>query len=191
MAALGRLRSSNAIGRGLVAFFDRPCTRYDALVVIDGRFGMRNAFLATVAGAVVLLGCTPVQNRITEGADASGEAVATLEREWVRAYQQKDVAWYERHLAQDFGTVLDDGRVLSRADVIEHLKSAPAPEEVTMETIQVRMYGDAAVATVTQRLVSAGGARGTLRMTDVWIRDSLEAWKVVQSHESEIRGDVR
>ena len=110
--------------------------------------------------------------------------VQQLERAWSGAYARKDYGWYERHVAEDYRTVLSDGRVLTRAEVIDYMRKSPAPKQISTDQADVRVYDDVAVALVTQSYVGASGKRGRLRMTDVWIRGAGGIWQVVHSQEA-------
>ena len=110
------------------------------------------------------------------------QAIDRLEREWTAAHVRKDLGWYDRHVAPDYRTIVG-GRAVSRAEVVEHVRSSPPGQRVTVEAVEVRPYGDAAVATVTQSYTTADGKSGRSRITDVWVKSPQGAWTVVHSHE--------
>ncbi len=120
-------------------------------------------------------------------AEPAARAIERLEREWAAAHVRKDVDWYDRHVAPDYRSVLTDGRIASRADIVAHLRSSAPGQAVTVDAVEVRDYGDTAVATVTQSFTTASGTKGRSRITDVWVR-SGGRWMVRHSHEGRIRG---
>ena len=153
------------------------------------------AFPAIVAAAasLALPGCdsperSPSSSERAPIASAPAEdprhAVLRLEREWASALTRKDLAWFERHLARDFRTVLGSGQVMSRDQVIEHVRRSPPALDVRLDQGDVRTYPNAAVATVTQSFARRSGGRSRLRISDVWIRSDDGRWVVVHSHET-------
>ncbi len=139
---------------------------------------------------MIVLGCreaSPPAAGQTPRSDAVTEArVGDLEREWSDAYARKDFGWYDRHVATEHRTVLSDGRVVTRANGIEYMKTSPPPQQISTDEAEVRVYGDVAVALVTQSYIGSDGKPGRLRMTDVWVRTPDQDWKVVHSQEAAI-----
>jgi ketosteroid isomerase-like protein len=115
--------------------------------------------------------------------DSVESQLLKLEREWLDAYLNRDVAAMERIEADEFTITHGNGQVLSKAQEIANLKSAgpkdPA-EAFSTEEVKVRIYGDAAVLT---GIVVMKNARGTQRSryTDVYIKRDGR-WQVAASH---------
>lgn len=128
----------------------------------------------------------PSRAQPAAGDEAARDTVLRLEREWALALARKDLAWYDRHVAPEFRTILSSGRILPRAAVVEHVRNSPPARDVRLEQAEVRLYGEVALATVTQSFAKADGSPGRLRMTDLWSRSSGDRWMVVHSHETSL-----
>jgi ketosteroid isomerase-like protein len=148
------------------------------------------------AGLVLLAGCDadrPANRSVNEPRPANPAAVEDarqvitgLERDWAAALTRKDLNWYQRHLSPTYQTVLANGRILSRAEVIEHIRTAPPAQELKLDQADVRVHGNAAVATTTQSFTRRDGRTARLRVTDVWTKSDAGRWIAVHTHESMI-----
>lgn len=83
---------------------------------------------------------------------ADFEAVRTeilaIENQWATAIERQDAAAFERLTAEDFRFIEEDGRVLNRAQYIAARSHNPDKvESALQDQIEVRQYGDAAIAT--------------------------------------------
>jgi ketosteroid isomerase-like protein len=100
------------------------------------------------------------------------EAVAELHRlnaEYIRAYVESDVAWYDEHLSDDFVCTLADGRRIDKPEFLRRTEQVPDRTNMTYHDIDVRLHGDTAVVHgVTQYTLD--GSPGATRYTDVWQR---------------------
>ena len=155
-------------------------------------------FVGFVAACTLLAGCgdggpapaNVAANNATaaqsQAVEAPQQVIERLEREWAGAHVRKDLGWYDRYVAPDYRSVLADGRIASRADIVEHLRSAAPGQAVKVDSVDVHVYGDAAVATVTQSFTTASGKAGRSRITDVWVK-SGSGWTVRNSHEGPLR----
>lgn len=80
-------------------------------------------------------------------ADDASMAVNT-ERDGAKAYKNRNVAWFERHLADNYIGIAPDGSTLNKAQVLENLKHDKTKYDVMkMTDIGVRQDGDTAVIT--------------------------------------------
>lgn len=116
------------------------------------------------------------------------QEVKQVEQEFVQADLKKDIAWYERHWADELvSTTGRTGKVTNKA---EELAGAKDPASVvTSENIEVRQvqaYGDVAVATG-KYAVKGKDKDGPFDrhglFTDVWVKRDGR-WQVVASHSS-------
>ena len=98
------------------------------------------------------------------------EAVCELHRlnaQYIRAFVESDVAWYDEHLSAEFTCSLADGRRIGKAEFLERVAAGPGVTEVTYDEIDVRPLGEVAlVHGVTH--YARGGSPGSTRYTDVW-----------------------
>ena len=151
------------------------------------------------AGLVLLAGCDAdgPANRTgnqpakptNSAAEDPKQAILRLEREWAAALTGKDLSWYQRNLSPAYQTVLANGRILSRAEVIEHIRTAPPAQGLKLDQADVRVHGNAAVATTTQSFTRQDGRTGRLRVTDVWTKSGTGQWIAVHTHESWLAED--
>lgn len=117
------------------------------------------------------------------------QVLRKLEREWLDAYLNKDVAAMRRILADDFTITYGDGSVRDKAETIRSLSlSKKNPEEYHWtEDSKVRVYGDAAIITgrFLYRRAKDQEPNGASRYTDTYVRRKGH-WQVVASHLSNI-----
>jgi ketosteroid isomerase-like protein len=120
---------------------------------------------------------------------ALAQEVEKLNRQWMEAYVQRDVAFLERHLADDYVSTFPDGTVLDKKGEIAALKSGDvALTEMTPREMNVRTYGDAAVITGQSTIkarVKGQEVSGEYRFTDVWARLG-NRWQAVASQVTRI-----
>ena len=109
--------------------------------------------------------------------------ILALENQWATAIERQDAAAFERLAAEDFRFIEDDGHVLNRAQYIAARSHNPENvESAVQDEIEVRQYGDAAIAT--GRSDYSRGTRGSVpfvyrfRWTDVCITTDGR-WQVV------------
>lgn len=110
------------------------------------------------------------------------------EVEWGRASQQKDTAWFERHLADEVVfTTGRTGRVTTKAqEMADILAQSSGGGEDRVDELRVQVHGVTAVATF--KLDTRGSDRNgpyhrVARYTEVWIyRDGR--WQLLASHSS-------
>ena len=155
------------------------------------------ASLMLGAALVLLAGCDadgpanrsadqPSKPATSAAAEDPKQDILRLEREWAAALTEKDLGWYQRNLSAAYQTVLANGRILSRAEVVEHIRTAPPAQGLKLDQADVRVYGNAAVATTTQSFTRQDGRTARLRVTDVWTKADGGRWTAVHSHESMI-----
>lgn len=165
----------------------------------EWRAGLRFASSMIAAGWVLLAGCDSDQPTFSPSNQPSRptasavqdqkEVIMGLERDWTAALSRKDLAWYQRNLSPTYQTVLGNGRVLSKSEVIEHMRTAPPAQGLKLDQADVRVHGDTAVAVTTQSFTRRDGRTARLRVTDVWTRSETAQWVAVHTHESLIADD--
>lgn len=122
------------------------------------------------------------------GEDPQGDDEAVLRvlnENYVRAFREADVAWYDAHLSTGYGVVNSDGSLDSRAKALEefslpvfaqHLASFP------VDKVRVRRFGDLAFVHAENDFRRKDGKRGVNRYTDVWARQWDGRWRCVSAH---------
>lgn len=122
---------------------------------------------------------------LTGGARAQGTAPApadlmSLEQDWVSATTSGDRAALNNLLDDSFVERLPNGRVRSRAEVLQ-APPPPAGSTQTLHSMQVRINGDWAVVNgVNTYRPSPDGATQDYQFTDMFKRDG-DVWKIVSS----------
>lgn len=115
--------------------------------------------------------------------------VEQLNRQWMQSYVQRDTAFLERYLADDYVSTFPDGAVLDKQGEIAALASgAVALTAMTPREMNVRIYGDAAVITGQSGIratVNGEEVSGEFRFTDVWVRQD-NRWLAVASQVTRI-----
>lgn len=149
------------------------------------RMSLRHSlcWVLTAASAVT------VSARQRQPVESDQQVLIELEQHWNEAFYQKDVAFIENILADEFIATYDDG---SRGDKAKELALAAAFDQQVESAIQdeftVKVYQDTAVVWFVLRLVGIRqGQRAelTLRYTDVWvIRDGR--WQCVSTQSTRV-----
>jgi ketosteroid isomerase-like protein len=157
----------------------------------------RLAVLVVGASLAVFVSCTPSEEKTTTTSSPAASAgtasespesvIKKLEHDWVHAIVAKDADTINRILADDFiGTTND--QTYSKADAIEDVKSG-IHESLDMSDINVRVFDNAAVVTLTQNEKSRHDKEdfsGRYLFTNVWVKRNGE-WRAVASHGSRVR----
>jgi ketosteroid isomerase-like protein len=121
------------------------------------------------------------------GSENVEQLIAQKEREWVAAILQKDSSAIDRLIADDFSGTTND-QTYSKEEAIADVKSG-THESLDLDNIEVRVFGDTAVATMGQNEKSRHGSEdfsGRYLFTNVWVKRNGQ-WQAVASHGSRIR----
>ena len=118
------------------------------------------------------------------------EDIQRLDREVSVATWTGDAVWFEENLSDEYVLITPSGEIRTKRDVIRGLVSPGLKMEPYEPTeVQVRIYGDAAVATGRiQQTFTLGRTRyrNDLRYTDVYVRRKSR-WLLVSAHTSAIK----
>lgn len=121
------------------------------------------------------------------------QEIIKLENEGADIFVKRDVARFEKMLADDVFMTDVDGKVYDRAGIIAQFKNDPNQwESATNSEYKVRIYGDVAVVTF---LTTASGkvngqpAKGQARSTDVLVKQNGQ-WKLAVTQGTIVEGSV-
>ena len=97
---------------------------------------------------------------------------------------------YSAMLAPEWRVTHVDGRVLTKDEVLEQMfTGGPSPlAEVSIDDVEVRLFGEAAVVTGRTTAIARDGVRVVLRFSDFVVRRDGR-WLVVASHATALTKD--
>lgn len=122
-----------------------------------------------------------------QGEDPQGDdetVLRALNANYVKAFREADVAWYDAHLAPDYNVVYGDGSFHDRAGALadfaepvfaEHMEAFP------VDNVRIRRFGDVALVSAENAYVRKDGRKGENRYTDIWLKQGGR-WRCIQAH---------
>jgi ketosteroid isomerase-like protein len=120
----------------------------------------------------------------TKPPDADQARIIGLENAWARAVKQKDISALQMMLVPELVYVDYDGTLMNKAEYLSSVQSPTLrPQRIVNESMSVRLYGAAAVATGVYRENGEKDGKPYLlreRFTDTWVRHG-ESWMCVSS----------
>lgn len=128
-------------------------------------------------------GSTPWSGKDPSGAD--GEVLRQLNSNYVGAFREADVAWYEAHLAPDYVVVNSNGSMDDRAQALfefakpvyrDHIHSFP------VDKVRIRQFGSAALIDAENAFELKDGRHGVNRYTDIWYKQQTGRWFCLAAH---------
>ena len=118
-------------------------------------------------------------DRRTRGDDL--RIVEDLNRNYLRAAEFADVAWYETHLADDFVISVVDGSLLDRSAFIERIARPHQFRDYRAVDVRIRLVGELALVHAGFRYTKPDGQSGTGRYTDIYAQRQGR-WLCVSAH---------
>jgi ketosteroid isomerase-like protein len=147
------------------------------------------AVVLAVALPCLVLGQAKPKQAVPSAGESAIQEVTGLERAWMDASRQHDVAWFERNLAASCILTDENGVVTDKAAMIADVKAgANQIESSSYENLKVQAYGDTVVATgvsVTKGTYKGKDNSGQYPWTDTWVKRGGQ-WQCVASHNSKI-----
>lgn len=122
------------------------------------------------------------QGRDPQGEDA--QVLRQLNEQYVRAFREADVAWYDAHLAPDYVVTQGDGSFEYRAGALAafarptfatHFRSFP------VDQVNIRRFGELALIEADNAYETKDGRSGTSRYTDIW-QKLHGRWHCISAH---------
>jgi ketosteroid isomerase-like protein len=146
----------------------------------------QNTLVKDTASVQQLTATVPAHER-WQGNDPGGDDLAvlhTLNENYVKAFREADVGWYDAHLASDYVVVSGDGSLHDRAGALAdfatpsfamHIKTFP------VDRVNIRRFGDVALIHAENAYELKDGRKGVSRYTDIWHKQS-EHWRCIAAH---------
>ena len=113
--------------------------------------------------------------------ESDHEALTRLNRDYIDAVQNSDVARFDEILAEDFLCSHPDGSLVDRATFLTQTAQPVAIRDLAAQDVVVRLLGDVAIIHAATRYLKPDGGEGRGRYTDVWARRDGR-WLCVSAH---------
>ena len=117
------------------------------------------------------------------------QVLSKMEQDWVAAILKGDAAFQESILADDYIGVAPDGRIDTKAQSVEEVRSgAFKAESMSIDGIKVRVFGDVAVVTYGQSEKSQFQGKdtsGRSLWTDIFVKRNGN-WQIAANHGSRV-----
>jgi ketosteroid isomerase-like protein len=117
--------------------------------------------------------------------DAQVRALTELNRQYVRAVDQADTAWFEAHLSADFMNMNPDGALLDRTQFIAQIGRGSSVRQLREQHVRVRLLGEFAFIHARTTFTRPDGQPGSGCYTDVWRREGAR-WTCVSAHVNRV-----
>ena len=115
--------------------------------------------------------------------DAVKRYIERSEEEWAKSVATNDASVLRRILADDFIWVLD-GRPLDKKTAVAEAAEGPGPFLTnTPDYVNVRFFGNTAVAQGSETWTKTGSRRGKFVWTDTWVNRG-GCWQIVNAQDS-------
>jgi ketosteroid isomerase-like protein len=98
------------------------------------------------------------------------EALAVLNRDYIRAVQDGDVERFREILADDFLCTLPDGSLIDRERFLQRTARPVQIRNLEAHDVKVRLMGEFAIVHARTAFTHLDGRPGSGRYTDVWAR---------------------
>jgi ketosteroid isomerase-like protein len=108
-------------------------------------------------------------------------ALEQLNSAYVRAVDDADAGWFERHLSQDFLNTNPDGSLVERAAFLAQIARGAGVTDLKEHDVQIRILGDLAIVHARTTYKTRQGVDGSGRYTDIWQRRDGR-WQCVAAH---------
>ncbi len=109
------------------------------------------------------------------------DALAELNREYIRSVQQRDVRRFDEILADDFLASNPDGSLVDKQQFIEQTTRPVTISSLEADDVRIRLFGDVAIIHARTSYATASGEKRHGRYTDVWARRDGR-WLAVSAH---------
>lgn len=104
------------------------------------------------------------------GRSADDAELSQLNRDYVRAVEERNPHWFDEHLANDFTNTYADGTFADRAEFIARVARDSGLSNRRLLEVAVRRMGDFAIIHARTISNTSSGADVFTRYTDIWAR---------------------
>jgi len=109
------------------------------------------------------------------------QELETLNANYIRSVAESDVAWFDRHLSDDFFNSNPDGSIVDRAGFLRQIAKPFALGGLGIEDVRIRVLGDTAIIHARTVYKKPDGQPGAGRYTDIWMQRGGR-WQCVAAH---------
>jgi ketosteroid isomerase-like protein len=127
--------------------------------------------------------CSRREGRTETMPNDDEEILEQLNRDYVRAVQDSDVARFEELLAPDFMNRNPDGALIDRAAFLKQIARGPGITGLQPHDVHIQPVGDVAIIHARTAYTKQDGDRGAGWYTDTWARRDGK-WLCVAAHVS-------
>jgi ketosteroid isomerase-like protein len=113
------------------------------------------------------------------------DVLRELNENYVRAFREADVAWYDAHLSPDYVVINGDGSFNDRAKALENFAKptfATSMKSFPVGDVRRRRFDDIAIIHAENAYELKDGRKGVSRYTDIWHKQSDGRWKCIAAH---------
>ena len=115
------------------------------------------------------------------GRSADDAELSQLNRDYVRAVEERNPHWFDEHLAEDFTNTYADGTFADRAEFIERVARESGLSNRRLLEVTIRRMGDFAIIHARTISNTSSGSEVFTRYTDIWARRDGR-WVCVSAH---------
>ncbi len=101
---------------------------------------------------------------------ADVKSLQQLNFEYVRAVEEANTEWFDRHLASDFMNSNPDCTLVDRAEFLKQIARGAGVTDLTASDVRIRVIGDLGIIHARTAYMMSGGSAGAGRYTDIWSR---------------------
>ena len=109
------------------------------------------------------------------------DVLLRLNSDYIESVQTSNVQRFNEILSDDFLCSMPDGRLIDRAQFLEHTAKPIAIRNLQAHDVKVRIMGDVAIVHAATSFTQPDGSSGAGRYTDVWARRD-DQWLAVSAH---------
>jgi hypothetical protein len=122
-----------------------------------------------------------------QGQNPTGDdlvVLRTLNQNYVKAFREADVAWYDAHLAPDYVFISGAGSLQDRAAALANFAKptfATSIHSFPVDKVNIRRFDDVALIHAENAYELKDGRKGVSRYTDIWHKRNGQ-WRCVAAH---------